>query len=231
MNESVNASHADSSQTPTDTLKRIRAYSIGEEIANSVTHGIGTLIAIAALVLLTIFAALHGGGVRLLAALVFGISLILEYAASTLYHALRAPRAKKVFKVIDHASIYLLIAGTYTPLCLISLANDGGALIFAIVWGLAIVGVAVEAFWVFRPRWVNVLVYLAMGWLIVFKLGALAGTMSVGGATLMLAGGASYTLGTVFYILKKVPYMHSVWHLWVLGGSVCHILSVLLFVI
>jgi hemolysin III len=214
-----------------DTLKRIRAYSIGEEIANSVTHGIGALLSIAALVLLTVFAIAQGGAIRLAAALIFGITLILEYTASTLYHALRHPRAKQVFKVLDHASIYLLIAGTYTPFCLISLAADGGTLICAIEWGLAVVGVAAEAFWLFRPRWVSVVVYLAMGWLIIFKIAALAAALPFTGLALMLAGGICYTLGTVFYILKKVPYMHAVWHLWVLAGSACHVLSVLFFVI
>jgi hemolysin III len=136
-----------------------------------------------------------------------------------------------VFKVIDHASIYLLIAGTYTPFCLIALAGSGGVLICAIEWGLAIVGVAVEAFWVFRPRWVSVLVYLAMGWLIIFKASVLVAALSFGGMALLLGGGVCYTLGTVFYILKKVPYMHAIWHLWVLAGSACHVLSVLLFVL
>jgi hemolysin III len=214
-----------------DATKHIHAYSIGEEIANALTHGVGAFLSVAALVLMTVFSVLHGGGARLAAALVFGITLILEYTASTLYHALQAPRAKKVFKVLDHASIYLLIAGTYTPFCLMVLADNGGILIFALEWTFAIAGVAMEAFWVFRPRWVSVLVYLAMGWATVFKLGTLLDLLPFGGAALLLAGGICYTLGTIFYILKKVPYMHAVWHLWVLGGSICHILSVLLFVI
>ncbi|MDR1082279.1 MAG: hemolysin III family protein, partial [Coriobacteriales bacterium] len=161
--------------------KRIRDYSIGEEIANSITHGIGALLGIAALVLMTVVAVMHGGGVRLASALAFGITLIVEYAASTLYHALVAERAKKVFKVLDHASIYLLIAGTYTPFCLVSLAESGGVILCVIEWGLALAGIAVEAFWVFRPRWVSVLVYLAMGWLIVLRIGALIATVPTGG--------------------------------------------------
>ncbi|MDR0347568.1 MAG: hemolysin III family protein [Coriobacteriales bacterium] len=206
-------------------------YSIGEEIANSVTHGVGALLGIAALVLMIIVSVIHGGGLRLAAALVFGITLILEYTASTFYHALRPPRAKQVFKVLDHASIYLLIAGTYTPFCLLSLANSDGSLICILVWALAGIGIAVEAFWVFRPRWVSVLVYLIMGWIIVIKGGTLFDVLPTGGMALLLAGGLCYTLGTIFYILKKVPYMHSIWHLWVLAGSTCHVLCVLLFVI
>jgi hemolysin III len=211
--------------------KRIRDYSIGEEIANSITHGVGALLGVAALVLMVVVAVAHGGGVRLAAAIIFGITVILEYTASTLYHALTAERAKKVFKVLDHASIYLLIAGTYTPFCLVSLLADGGIWLCAIVWALAVAGIAVEAFWVFRPRWVSVLVYLAMGWLIVLRIGALIATVPFGGIALLLAGGICYSLGTVFYLFKKVPYMHSIWHLWVLAGSVCHVLGALLFVL
>jgi hemolysin III len=211
--------------------KRIRDYSIGEEIANSITHGIGALLGIAALVLMIIVAVMHGGGVRLAAALAFGITLIVEYTASTLYHALTAERAKKVFKVLDHASIYLLIAGTYTPFCLVSLADNGGVILCAIEWGLALLGIAFEAFWVFRPRWVSVLVYLAMGWLIILRISALIVAVPFGGVALLLAGGLCYTLGTVFYLLKKVSYMHAVWHLWVVAGSICHVLSALLFVL
>ncbi|MDR2671958.1 MAG: hemolysin III family protein [Coriobacteriales bacterium] len=211
--------------------QHIRAYSNGEELANSITHGLGILLSIVALVLLVVDATSNGGGVRTWAALIFGITLILEYTASTLYHALRAPRAKRVFKVLDHASIYLLIAGTYTPFCLITLADSGGVLICALEWGLAIAGVAAEAFWVFRPRWVSVAVYLVMGWIIIFRIGALVDSLAFAGIVLLLAGGVCYTVGTVFYILKKVPYMHSIWHLWVLAGSICHVVSVLLYVI
>jgi hemolysin III len=212
-------------------VKRVRDYSVGEEIANSITHGVGTLFGIVALVLMVFVAVMHGGGVRLTAALVFGIALITEYTASTLYHALTAERAKKVFKILDHASIYLLIAGTYTPFCLVSLADDGGVILCAVEWGLALAGIVFEAFWVFRPRWVSVLVYLAMGWLIILRVGALVAALPFGGIALLLAGGLCYTFGTVFYLLKKVSYMHAVWHLWVVAGSVCHVLSVLLFVV
>jgi hemolysin III len=212
-------------------VKNIRDYSTREEIANSLTHGVGALLGIAALVLMIIVAVMHGGGVRLAAALAFGVALIVEYTASTLYHALTAERAKRVFKVLDHASIYLLIAGTYAPFCLVSLANDGGLILCIIEWVLAFAGIALEAFWVFRPRWVSVAVYLAMGWLIALRLGAFAAAVSFGGVALLIAGGVCYSLGTVFYLLKRVPYMHAIWHLWVLAGSVCHVLSVLLFVL
>ncbi|MDR3137165.1 MAG: hemolysin III family protein [Coriobacteriales bacterium] len=221
---------ADQRQTK-KTDRSIRIYTTGEEIAHATTHGLGILVGISALVLMTSLAIDHGGDVRLASALIFGSTLVLEYTASTLYHALCAPRAKRVFKVLDHASIYLLIAGTYTPFCLITLGTSDGLVLFWLEWILAIAGVATEAFWVFRPRWVSVLVYLAMGWLIVFKIGTLLAVLAAGGLILLLGGGICYTLGTIFYILKKVRYMHAIWHLWVLAGSVCHILSVLLYVL
>lgn len=210
--------------------RSIREYTFGEEVANSVTHGVGIILSIAALTLLIVAALNGGGGIKLAAGIIFGITLTLEYTASTLYHAFPWPQVKRVFKVLDHSSIYLLIAGTYTPFTLVVLQNNGGVAMTAIIWSLAVVGIAVEAFWVFRPRWVSALIYLGMGWLIVFRLGALIAACPVGGIELLVAGGICYTLGTIFYVLKKVRYMHSIWHLWVLAGSILHFLAVLLYV-
>ncbi len=208
------------------------SYRPGEELANSLVHGAGTGLAIAGLVLLLVQGARAGDGWRLGSALVFGVTLILLYAASTLYHALSQPRAKHVFKVLDHAAIYLLIAGTYTPFTLVTLRASGrGWLLFAIVWGAAVAGVATEAFWTYRPRWLSVVIYLLMGWVIVFSFGPLRASLAPAGVWLLVAGGLTYSLGTIFYVLKRVPYLHAVWHGWVLGGSVCHFLAVLLFVI
>lgn len=210
--------------------KVIRAYSLGEEIMNSVVHGVGVVMSIAALTLLVVFGAMTGSGVRLAAGIVYGVSLVLEYTASTLYHGLTSERAKHVFKVLDHCGIYLLIAGSYTPFTLITLAGKTGYGMFAAIWAIAVVGIAAEAFWVYRPRWVSAVMYLAMGWLVVGAIGPLRASLAPGGLWLLVAGGLAYTLGTVFYVLKKVPYMHGVWHLFVLGGSVCHFLAVLLYV-
>ena len=209
----------------------IGEYTKGEEIANSVTHGIGAVLSIAGLALLIVFSVQDGGGARLGASIFFGISLIMEYTNSTLYHALTNPTAKRVFKVLDHSSIYLLIAGTYAPFCLVSLADYGGTTLFLIVLGIALVGIACEAFWTYRPRWINAVIYLALGWVIVLKLGVLIAVVPYGGVALLLAGGICYSVGTIFYVLKKVPYMHSIWHLWVLAGSICHFLAVILYVI
>jgi hemolysin III len=209
----------------------VREYTQGEEIANSITHGIGVLLSIAALVVMIVFSLNAGGGIKLYASIIFGFTLILEYTNSTLYHAFTNPKAKKVFKILDHSSIYLLIAGTYTPFCLIALAGHGGIVVLVIVWAIAVAGVASEAFWVFRPRWLAAALYLAMGWMIIFKAGDLLAAVPSGALVLLVAGGVCYTVGVIFYVLKKVKYMHSIWHLWVIAGSVCHVLAVLLYVL
>lgn len=207
-----------------------RQYTVGEEIANSISHGIGVLLSIAALVLLLVFAKRGGGGIKTASALVFGISLIMEYLASTLYHAIQPPKAKRVMRVIDHSFIYILIAGTYTPLALITLADHSGKLIFTLVWVLAAIGIIIEAFWRDKPKWVNVVLYVALGWVVIWKIQDLIAAIPTGGLWLLVGGGLFYTVGTIFYLLKDVKYMHSIWHLFVLGGSICHFFAVLLYV-
>ncbi len=208
-----------------------REYSLGEEIANAVTHGIGACLAVAALVVLIVKSVVDGGGVLLFSALVYGISLLLEYLMSTLYHALAHEGAKRVFKVLDHSCIYLLIAGSYTPYCLVTLGASGGVWLAAFVWATAVAGVACEAFWTFRPRWVSAVLYVLLGWSVAFFIPQLWELLPAPGFWLLAAGGISYTVGAVFYVLKKVPYMHSVFHVFVLAGSVLQFLSIILFVI
>ncbi len=209
----------------------MRAYTLGEEIANAITHGVGAGLAVAALVLLIVRSVSDGGGVLLLAALVYGISLLLEYIMSTLYHALAHEGAKRVFKVLDHSCIYLLIAGTYTPYCLVTLAPVGGFWLFLAVWAMAIIGIAVEAFWTFRPRWVSAVIYVVMGWCIIAFIPEVFARLDPVGFWLLLAGGVSYTVGAVLYVLKKIKYMHTVFHVFVLAGSILQFFSVLLFVL
>ena len=208
-------------------------YTLGEEIANSITHGIGCLLAIAGLVLLIVKAALGGAeSTHLVSAIVCGVTLIFEYLASTLYHAIQVPAAKRVFRIIDHSSIYLLIAGSYTPFCLITLAEAGGIVLFVVVWTLAFAGVSFEIIGRQRqPRWVTILIYLVMGWLVVFRLPQLVAALDPVALALLTVGGLCYTIGTAFYLMKKIPYMHSIWHLWVLAGSIFIFMAVILYVI
>jgi hemolysin III len=212
------------------TLKGRRDYTLGEEIANSIIHGLGIGLSVAALVVLVAFATLSGDGYRLASAIVLGVALVLEYTASTLYHSFPQPRVKHLFKIFDHCGIYLLIAGSYTPFCLVTLRQHGGWWMFSVIWTLAVVGVALEAFWAYRPRWLSVVVYLGMGWMVLFSIKPLLANLAPAGVWLLVAGGLCYTVGTAFYMLKKVKYMHAVWHVWVLAGSTCHFLAVLLYV-
>lgn len=209
----------------------VREYTLGEEIANSVIHGLGIGLSVAALVLLVAFAVLSGDGYKLASAIVFGVALVLEYTASTLYHSFPQPKVKHLFKIFDHCGIYLLIAGTYTPFCLVTLRDENGWMLFWVIWGLAIAGIAVEAFWAYRPRWLSAAIYLGMGWMVVLSIGPLIENLDPAGLWLLVAGGLAYTVGTVFYVMKRVKYMHAVWHVWVLAGSTCHFLAVLLFVV
>jgi hemolysin III len=207
-----------------------RHYSLGEEIANAVTHGVGAALSIAALVVLIGIAALWGNAWHLASAIVYGATMFLLYMASTLYHAIRHPKARHVFKVIDHAGIYLLIAGTYTPFTLVTIRDQGGWWLFAVVWALALVGISLEAYWVYRPKWVSAVVYLGMGWLALAAIRPLAANLESSGVWLLVGGGLAYSIGTVFYVLKRVKFMHAVWHLWVLAGTVLHFLAVMLYV-
>ncbi len=210
----------------------VRRYSVGEEIANSVSHGVGAALSIAALVLLIVRAASHGGGVRLAAALLMGIGLLVEYLFSTLYHAIAPEGAKRVFRVLDHCGIYLLIAGSYAPFALVALAERGGLVLGAVVWGIAVVGIVLECFLRERqPKWLTALTYVVLGWLVIFRVGDLHDVMPAAGFWLLVAGGVSYTVGALFYIPKKVPYLHFVFHLFTLAGSVCITLSALIFVL
>lgn len=217
------------------TVKRhlVPQYTLGEEIANSITHGIGAALGIAALVVMVVKAAVDGAHpASLTSAIIFGVALILEYLASTLYHAIAVPAAKRVFRVIDHSCIYLLIAGTYTPFCLITLADAGGIPLCIAVWAIAIAGVLFEAFMRERqPHWLTAVIYVAMGWLVVFRLPQLVAALHPTALVLLAVGGVCYTVGAVFYVLKKIRYMHSIFHLWVLAGSVLQFLAVVLFVI
>lgn len=205
-------------------------YSPGEEFAHVVTHGLGLALSVAGLVVL-LAAATRGDRWVLVSTAVYGATLVVLYAGSTLYHSARSPRWRRVAQVIDHAMIYLLIAGTYTPFALVTLRGPWGWTIFGLVWALAAFGIAREAWWEGRPKGLSLILYLGMGWIIVVALKPLLHRLPSGGVWLLVAGGLSYTVGTIFYGLEKIRYMHAVWHVFVLGGSACHFLAVILYVV
>lgn len=206
-------------------------YGFGDELASSVIHGIGILLSIAGLATLVALSAMHGDARAVVASAVFGTTLILCYTASTLYHSVPGVLAKRVLRTFDHIAIFLLIAGTYTPFTLIALPGAWGWGLFCTIWALALMGSALELGLLKRYRRLAVLMYVAMGWvgLIAFK--PLSEHLQFGGMVLLIAGGVAYTLGVPFYLWRKLPYHHSVWHFFVLAGSVLHYLAVLLYVI
>lgn len=209
----------------------VQSYSLPEEIANSVTHGVGFLLALAALVVMVVFAAMRGTAWHIVACSVYGSTLVLLFASSTLYHSLPWPRTKAVLKIIDHSAIYLLIAGTYTPFLLISMRGPWGWSLFGIIWGLALVGVVFKVFFAGRFKVFSTLVYIGMGWMAVVAIRPLYLGLPRGGLLWLVAGGVLYTAGTIFYLGRRIPFNHAIWHAFVLAGSLCHFLSVMLYVI
>ena len=202
-----------------------------EETINAATHGLGALLSLGGLAALLALAARRGGAWRIVSCSIYGSMLVLLFASSTLYHCFRGPRVKHVFRVIDHSSIYLLIAGTYTPFLLISLRGSWGWSLFAVIWGLALAGIVFQIFFVSRFRLAQTLIYLAMGWLAVVAVKPLFAHVPRPGLLWLLAGGLFYSLGAVFYLRKTLPYHHAIWHLFVLSGSICHYFAILFYVL
>jgi hemolysin III len=205
--------------------------SFGDELASSVIHGIGILLSIAGLAILVAFAARHGDARVIAASAVYGTTLILLYTASTLYHSISVVAAKPALRTMDHIAIFLLIAGTYTPFTLIALPGTWGWALFGAVWTLALLGSALELGLLKRYRKFAVLLYVGMGWIGMIAFKPLSDHLQVGGMSLLIAGGLAYTLGVPFYLWRRLPYHHALWHVFVLAGSVLHFLAVLLYVI
>jgi len=202
-------------------------YTREEEIANCLTHGFGLLLSIAGLVVLVTFAALRSDAWAVTSGAIFGVSLVVLYASSTLYHSLWATRPKHVARVVDHMAIFYLIAGTYTPFMLVNLRGPWGWSLFGVVWALAIGGTVLKLFFTGRFRVLSTLIYLFMGWIVMVAIKPLAEALPRGSLIMLFAGGLAYSLGTVFYLWKRLPYHHAVWHLFVLAGSICHFFAVL----
>jgi hemolysin III len=209
--------------------KQMHQQSPSEELANAISHGIGTALAVAGLVLLVVFASLKGDPWAIVSFSVYGTSLVLLYMASTLYHSFRSPKLKIFFKQMDHAMIYILIAGSYTPLMLILMRGGWGWSMFGVVWGLAIVGVVFKFLFIGRFKIASILIYLAMGWIIVIAWKPMMEVIPPGLLAWIAIGGACYTLGVVFYAWRTFPFHHTVWHLFVLGGSISHFFGMLFY--
>lgn len=204
---------------------------LGETIASAVSNGVGAALAIAALVILIVTAVLHGGGVRLLAALAFAVPMLLAFLMSTLFHAIPAETPKQVFRILGHSFVFLYIAGAYTPYCMLTLAEVGGPVLCGIEWLLAFCGIIVESVWLSRPRWIQIALCLVMGLLGLVFAPTLAAMLPAPGFALLAAAAACFAVGLVLYVFRKVPYVWFASHLMILAGSVCLFLSVVLFVI
>ena len=207
--------------------KGVSGYSFGEEVVNGLTHGVGTVLSFLALIFLVVLSVIYGGIWHIVTFSVFGVTLVLLYLSSTLYHSLPDGIGKRVFKVIDHSAIYLLIAGTYTPFMLVNLRGVWGWSIFGVVWAFAILGIVLKVVYVGRFQKVSVAVYVGMGWICLVAFKQILICVPLVSVVLLVMGGLAYTLGVIFYAWRKMPYSHGVWHLFVLGGSTFHFFSVL----
>jgi len=212
------------------TNRGVAAVHIGEEIAHSITHGVGLLLSIAGLSVLVTMAAIRGTSWHIVACSVYGTTLVLLYLSSTLYHAIQAPRAKRVFQILDHSAIYLLIAGTYTPFLLITLRGPLGWTLFGLQWGMAICGVLFKSLTKESYEIASTAIYALMGWMGVLGMRTMYASLHFQGVLWIVAGGLLYTLGIIFFAMNR-RYCHTVWHLFVLAGSICHFYAVLHYIV
>ena len=211
---------------------KIPKYTLGEELLSSISHGVGALLSIAALVLCVFFSALHHNVYAVISSAIYGSTSIILYTMSTLYHSFKVNNAKRIFRIIDHCSIFLLIAGTYTPYALVVLPKSLGWVIFSIEWACCIIGIILNSIDLEKYKKISIILYLIMGWMIIFSFNKLISSMSIGGIYLMLVAGILYTVGAIFYgVGKKIKYMHGLFHIFVLLASVCSFFSIFFYVI
>lgn len=208
-------------------MANTHVFSKGEEVANAITHGIGALLSVAAMVILIVFASIHGTVWHIVGFALFGVTMLLLYICSTLVHSFPQGKAKDVFEIMDHASIYFFIAGTYTPFLFIAVKGTLGWTLFGIVWGFAIAGTVFKAFFVKRFLYVSTLLYIFLGWMIVFAWGPLSANVTFDGMIMLVMGGVFYSIGAIFYVWRGFRFHHAIWHIFVLGGSVFHFFAVM----
>ncbi|MCT8137213.1 hemolysin III family protein [Anaerobacillus sp. CMMVII] len=205
-------------------------YSKGEEIANAISHGIGIVFSISALTLLIVFASLEGSAASIISYTVYGVTMLLLYVSSTLLHAFPEGKVKNLFEIFDHSSIYLFIAGSYTPILVNVIGGKLGLYLLAVLWSVAGIGILFKVFFVKRFMYTSTILYIVMGWLIVFAWKPLVTNLDDLGVILLVIGGLLYTIGALFYMFRWFPFHHMVWHLFVLAGTVVHFFAILLFV-
>jgi hemolysin III len=211
--------------------KEVRYYDPKEEKLNVITHGIGLILSIVALVLLVVYSSLYGDAWQITSFSIFGASLIVLYSASTLYHYSKDPKLRNRLNIFDHASIYVLIAGTYTPFALVTLQGTVGWIIFGVSWGLALTGIIFKLFFTGRFDKLSTITYVLMGWIIIFAIKPLVNNLPLNGLLWLAAGGILYTVGAVLYSMNKIKYNHAIFHIFVLLGSFCHFMSVFFYVL
>ena len=213
------------------TKMQFSSYSVREEIAHTITHAIGTLLSIAGLTIMVAFASMNGDAWHVVSSSVFGAALVILYMASSLYHAIPIPHVKGILQHIDHAAIYLLIAGTYTPFLLVSLRGEWGWTLFCVIWSIAIAGMVIEFSGNRHLKKISLWLYLGLGWIVIIAIKPMLDLVPTGGLILLLLGGLSYSFGVIFYVRKQMTYHHAIWHLFVLAGSMFHYFAVLFYVI
>lgn len=212
-------------------MANTHTFTKGEEIANAITHGIGVILSIVGLTLLIVFSSLQGTPWHIVSFTIYGITMLLLYVSSTLVHSFPEGKVKDLFEIFDHSSIYLFIAGTYTPFLFVIVKGTMGWTLFAVVWGIAIAGIVFKAFFVKKFLFISTVLYVLMGWMIVFAWNSLKATLETEGLVLLVIGGVLYTIGAIFYVWRGFRFHHMIWHLFVLGGTVTHFLAVLLYVL
>ncbi len=205
-----------------------KLYKTSEEIVHGITHGIGILFALAGMIILLYFAIMHGTFRHIISCTIYGVSLILLYTTSTLYHSIQRPKTKKILRQLDHTSIYILIAGSYTPFTLVNLRGIWGWTLFSIVWGLAFAGIIMQLSPLRKWKIIRMLIYIVMGWIAITAIKPLLFSLPLNAFILIVAGGIIYTSGIVFYLWRRIPFNHAIWHVFVLAGSIMHYFAVLL---
>ena len=209
----------------------IPRYSLREDFANSIIHGVGFILSIIGMCVLIAFASIYGNAWHVVSCSIYGSTLVFLYTASTLYHSIQPAKAKRVLRVLDHSTIFLLIAGTYTPFTLVNLRGPWGWSLFGVIWALAVIGILFQTTMLRKGAVVSVAFYVTMGWVVVVAIKPMLSLVDTGGLVLLLLGGVAYTTGVVFYLWRQMPYNHAIWHVFVLAGSALHFFSILLYVI